>query len=219
MLAGLVPQGARAVDVGTDHGLLALELISGGRAASVIATDIKRGPLGAAEKNAEKAGIALDTRLCDGLAGVTPDECDAVVIAGMGGETISEILAAAPWTKNGSLLLLQPMTRASYLRRFLYENGYETLSEHLVCEGGKFYCILAARGGQPRELIAGGHIGQFPATGGGHYGTYLRAAADMLRREAQGLSKAENRDERRISEIETNIQQIDGVLALYDDNK
>ena len=55
-------------------------------------------------------------RLCDGLAGIRPDEVDAVAIAGMGGETIAAILSAAPWTRERDVpLILQPMSAlASY---------------------------------------------------------------------------------------------------------
>lgn len=50
----------------------------------------------------------------------------------MGGQTIAEILTAAPWTARGDhLLLLQPMTMIAELRRWLYAHGYAIERETL----------------------------------------------------------------------------------------
>ena len=125
LLADLVPQGARLADIGTDHGYLPVWLMQQGRIASAIAADIGPEPLAHARRTAEEYGAALDLRLCDGLRGIAPHEADTVVMAGMGGETIRDILRAAPWTADGHhTLLLQPMTKVELLRGWLRENGY-----------------------------------------------------------------------------------------------
>ena len=102
-VAGLVPEGARLADVGTDHAYLPAWLILRGIIPGAIATDLRKGPLERARATAERYGLTdvMDFRLCNGLAGVSPDETDAVAIAGMGGETIAEILSAAPWLQMG----------------------------------------------------------------------------------------------------------------------
>ena len=96
-IAALVPQGARLADVGTDHGKLPVSLLLSGRVASAIGSDIGQGPLAHAARNAAEHGVALSLRLAPGLDAVQPDECDTVSIAGMGGQTIADILADAPW--------------------------------------------------------------------------------------------------------------------------
>ena len=82
------------------------------------------------------------------------EECDTVTIAGMGGQTIAEILTAAPWTAQGDhLLLLQPMTMIAELRRWLYAHGYAIERETLCREDRRRYVVLSVRGGAPKREI------------------------------------------------------------------
>lgn len=91
----------------------------------------------------------MDFRLCDGLATIRPEEADTILIAGMGGENIADILSAAPWTKDGQhTLLLQPMTRAEVLRRFLAEHQYRIVREQLVYDRGTIYPVMEAAAGE-----------------------------------------------------------------------
>lgn len=161
-IAKQIPQGARLADVGTDHGHLPVWLLLNGKIDRAIAADLRAGPLDRARETARQYGQTerVSFRLCDGLADVGPDEVDTVVIAGMGGETISAILKAAPWTREGKLLLLQPMTGAPKLREWLQTNRYAILNEEIVREGKKLYSIWTAKGGEmppltPAELWAG----------------------------------------------------------------
>ena len=113
-VAELVPRGARFADVGTDHAYLPVWLLQQGRITGAVASDLRPGPLERARGTAEKYGLTgrMDFRLCDGLSGIQPDEVNTIAIAGMGGETIAAILAAAPWTwERECLLLLQPIRR------------------------------------------------------------------------------------------------------------
>ncbi len=152
-IARLVPKGARLADVGTDHAKLPVSLLLEGKLALAIGSDIREGPLSHAARNAEdhriKKGLSL--RLASGLDKVSPEECDTVSIAGMGGGTIAEILGNASWTAWGDhLLLLQPMTMVNELRQWLWGNGYGILKETLCREGRRWYVVLSARGGASR---------------------------------------------------------------------
>lgn len=141
----LVPFEAAVCDVGTDHGYLAIELIKSGRAKRVIATDIGEKPLANARKNIDAAKArGIELRLCDGLSGVTPDEVDTVIIAGMGGEVIAGIIQRGSniTGRRDNLLILQPTTSPEFLRRFLLNNGYEILSEIPIFENGKVYSVM-----------------------------------------------------------------------------
>lgn len=145
VIASLVPFGARVCDIGTDHAFLAIELMRTKRACSVIATDVNEKPLQKAKINVEKSeqsGITL--RLCDGLEGVLPEEIDTVVIAGMGGEVISGILARGKSVaaRKGIKIILQPTTSPEFLRRFLYENGFEITKETAIAENNKLYSVM-----------------------------------------------------------------------------
>lgn len=153
-IAQQVPQGARLADVGTDHGYLPVWLLMNGQIESAIAADLRAGPLNRARETARQYGQSqnISFRLCDGLTDIGVDEADTVVIAGMGGETIASILEAAPWTRQGALLLLQPMTGMHRLRLWLQSHGYAILAESLCREGKKLYSIWAVRGGDMPEL-------------------------------------------------------------------
>ena len=78
------------------------------------------------------------------LSGIEPEETDTVVIAGMGGETIAEIISATQWLKSGVNLVLQPMTRAGYLRKWLYNNGFEIAEEKAVIQDRFIYTAIRA---------------------------------------------------------------------------
>lgn len=147
VIASLVKQGARVCDVGTDHGYLPIVLKKSGLASSVIATDLREGPLSNAAENIALSGVnGIELRLCDGLDSVSSNETDTVVIAGMGGEVISGIIARCDWLKNdGITLILQPTTSPEFLRRFLYSNGFEIQKEPAVIECGKAYSVMKVR--------------------------------------------------------------------------
>ena len=134
-IAAWVRQGAHLADVGTDHAYLPVWLTLQGRVASAIASDLRRGPLDRAQETGRRYGVGdrITFRLGNGLAAVAPEECDTIVIAGMGGENIAQILAGAPWTADGRhTLLLQPQSRAEALRRFLAEHGFAVVGhDHL----------------------------------------------------------------------------------------
>lgn len=153
MLASLVPHGAKVADVGTDHGLLPVWLLENHIAVSAVATDIRSGPLSHAERLRCDRGLDnMRCFLCDGLTDVSSDDADTVIIAGMGGENISGILSRAPWTAQGTLLLLQPMSRPEELRRALGEMGIRIGEEHLVEDTGRIYSVIVASAGDPVPL-------------------------------------------------------------------
>ncbi|MBE6797854.1 MAG: SAM-dependent methyltransferase [Ruminococcaceae bacterium] len=136
--------GGRVADIGTDHAYLPIYLIKTGKANRVLACDIKEKPLQNAAKNIQKTNTGnIELRLSDGLAGVGADEADTIVIAGMGGEVIAGILNRCEWIKQeGYTLLLQPMTSADFLRRFLLDNGFFIESETAVLDAGKLYTVI-----------------------------------------------------------------------------
>lgn len=150
LIASWVPPGAKLADVGTDHAYLPVWLTLHGRVTSAIASDLRRGPLERARETGRTYGAAgIGFRLGNGLTGIRPEEADTIVIAGMGGENIAAILAAAPWTADGHhTLLLQPQSRAEELRRFLMDHGYAIVREALVEDRGTIYPVIEAGAGE-----------------------------------------------------------------------
>ena len=152
-VADQVPEGAVFADIGTDHAYLPVWLLLHGRIDHAIAADLREGPLARARETAAQYGVTdrVSFRLCDGLTGIRAGETDMIAIAGMGGETIASILAAAPWTRECKLLL-QPMTSFPDLRFWLQQNGYMIENEKVVREGERLYSIWNVTGGTMKQL-------------------------------------------------------------------
>ena len=148
MAADEVRQGKKVVDIGTDHAYLPAYLIENNICPSAIAADIGKGPLENAKKvvsTSKELSDRIELRLSDGLKEIESDETDDIVIAGMGGILISEILTAAPWVKDETKrLILQPMSHAEDVRRYLCENGFEIIKEKACTDGKHNYIIIVA---------------------------------------------------------------------------
>lgn len=163
-VAACIPAGAAVIDVGTDHGLIPVYLAQNGLSGHIIASDINEGPLqsAAALVRETETGECIRLFVRDGLDGFSRADADCVVIAGMGGENMAAILAAAPWTREDVTLVLQPQSKGDVLRAFLTENGYAIESETLVADGGRIYPVLTARGGSsPAYTAVELHLGKW----------------------------------------------------------
>lgn len=148
LVADMVPPGARVADVGCDHARLPIALVSSGRCPLVIASDLRRGPLLSARGNVARAGLEdkIELRLCDGLDGIKPGEADCVVMAGMGGILITQIMERASWLKDSSIcLVLQPMRDAHLVRRTLWDEGFALECERAAVANHRVYSVLRAR--------------------------------------------------------------------------
>lgn len=142
-----IKRGGRVADIGTDHAYLPIHLVREGIAESAIAADINLGPILSARANIESVGLAdrIQTVQTDGLHGIEQYEPTDVLIFGMGGELIVKILSEAPWVRNEEIgLVLQPMSRAKLLRKWLVENGFSIVGESLT-DPNKFYQTIYAR--------------------------------------------------------------------------
>ena len=151
-IADYVVPGSTIIDVGTDHAYIPIWLLQNGICETAFASDIKRGPLENAARDAEACGLAdrLSLLLCDGLALCRPECVDTVIIAGMGGETIMGILAAAPWVRE-KRLILQPQTKYFELRGFLAENGYCIADASLAYDTGRIYRVWQVEAGEEKD--------------------------------------------------------------------
>lgn len=141
---------AGVIDVGTDHGYIPINMALQGYKGKLIASDINKGPLEAARKNAAAVGMEdrIDFTLCSGLQLCPHEGIDTIVIAGMGGDTITSILDADYWCcAEGYRLILQPMTRSNVLRYWLLHNEFAITEERLVKDMGRIYQIICAEKG------------------------------------------------------------------------
>lgn len=150
MIASLVPKCSTLCDIGTDHAYVAIYLAKKSIADKIIAADIKKGPLLQARKNIDafNVGDKVETRLSDGFAQFAEGEAECAIIAGMGGETIAEILENE---KGCKYFVLQMQTAHKHLREYLCTHGYVIEKEDVCQEGNKMYtALLATRGNSPK---------------------------------------------------------------------
>ena len=133
------------MDVGTDHGYIPIYLVKNNIASKVIASDINKDPLKKAQINASLDGVSdkIDLRLGGGLVPLKNKEANAVIIAGMGGNLIRDILENdLNKVKNFEYLILQPAQNPEVLRKYLYNSDYEIMDEDICLDEGKYYEIF-----------------------------------------------------------------------------
>lgn len=142
--------GKIIADIGTDHAYIPIELAKNNRIRRAFACDINKGPCDIARANIENEGFSdiIEVRLGGGLSVIEKGEADEIIIAGMGGKLICDILAADLETAAAARLVLQPMNAQAELRHFLIDNGFKITGEDLEIEGFKVYNILTAEKGE-----------------------------------------------------------------------
>lgn len=156
-VAEFVHLDKRIADIGTDHGYIPCYLYQQG-AREIFACDILEKPLAAAKATMElykipekKEGEGIGLILGDGLDNVPP--VDDVIIAGMGGEMIADIVSRCSYVNKDMRFILQPMTRDWVLRRELYKNGLYIEEEKTAVVGNKVYTVmLCCYDGIKREI-------------------------------------------------------------------
>lgn len=145
-LAKMVPTGARLADIGTDHAYLPIALVQAGKVPFAIASDIAAGPLANAAADIQAAGLSgqIETRLGNGLATIqAQDHIDTVVIAGVGGQLMTEILTAS--SLRFPNLVLEPNIGEKQVRRWLEANCYKIEAERLLWVKGHSYELIKAQ--------------------------------------------------------------------------
>ncbi len=144
-IANKVLPNQRVADIGTDHGFVPMLLVRNGVTSDVIMSDISEGSLSKAVETFEMCKLDIEPdrfRVGDGLETIEEGEADCVIIAGLGGFTIIEILSSSiDKAKSFDRLILQPRKHSGSLRYFLYANGWDIVCEDLAPEG-KFFCEI-----------------------------------------------------------------------------
>lgn len=144
-VAGMVTRGNRVCDAGCDHGYVPIYLIQNKISPHVIAMDVRSGPLSRAREHIRRYGMEeyIETRLSDGVEALEQGEADTLILAGMGGRLMEEILKRGMQKVSAMKeLILQPQSEIVRFRRFLREQGYDIIGEDMVLEEGKFYPMM-----------------------------------------------------------------------------
>ncbi|MGN0374907.1 MAG: tRNA (adenine(22)-N(1))-methyltransferase, partial [Butyrivibrio sp.] len=152
-VAGLITPGNSIADIGTDHGYIPIYMAQKGLTRKALAMDVNPGPLKRAVENINKYHVedVVSARLSDGLSMLNEGETDTIVIAGMGGLLMVNILEKYPAKAHAAReLILSPHSDVDKVRRFLADNGFCITHEKMVCEDGKYYFIMRVCTGDMR---------------------------------------------------------------------
>ena len=215
-IANMVRHGSRLADVGCDHGYLISSLALDGIIPGGIACDINKGPLDNAKSEIARCGLEdkIDCRLGNGLEPVGCDEAEDIAIAGMGGELIAAIIENSGWHSfEGKHLILQPMSRAPYLRRWLLANGF-CIGEEKACSSNKhvYTVISALYSGVTKELDEYNiycYIGELIHDKSSDAKDYLRRTVDELEKQCKGASYNDAEKEAKLAKL---INEINTAL-------
>jgi len=210
-----------ACDIGCDHGYVSIAMIKEGRAKRVIACDVNKGPLDAADANIAAEGLSdkIETRLSDGLHNIKPEDMpDTFVIAGMGGRLMERILSeGSSLIKNAGQLVLQPQSELFLVRKWLRDNGFVIRTEKALIDEGKHYFIIDAVPGEasfyPDELqnIYDEFSESLITTNDNVLRSYLNKLLDNNNRYLEGI-EGEKR-----SSLENRNELIKRVLSMMDE--
>jgi len=152
LIANMIPKGHVVADIGTDHAYLPIYLIQQHISPKVIATEVTWGPYRRALINVKKAGLQgfIDVRRGPGLRTLSQGEAQTAVMAGMGGETIANIIReSGPLAGFLELMLLAPMRSQPELRKQLFAMGFKIIDEDIAVEDSRYYEIMAVRRQSP----------------------------------------------------------------------
>lgn len=156
LIASFVEDGIGVADVGTDHAYIPVMLRKLGYKGNIIATDINEGPLDKAKQSLNEANCenSVELILCDGLDGCDSEKIDTIIVAGMGGDTVTGILDRAEWIFRDDIkLILQPVTKPEILRYWLVNNDFVIKKEAQVEENGTIYQIICAVPGKDHRYM------------------------------------------------------------------
>lgn len=205
-------------DIGSDHGLLPISLIKEKRAGKVLATDISEKSLNKLKRNLSNESYPIDLFVSDGLEGLERPYPDLVVISGMGGRLIIDILDK-DLEKSLAInkFILQANTVVDELRSYLINNGFAITDENSCLDENRFYVIISARPGRS-EAYSQAHL---------QYGKILLEKRDKLtykkiikdKKRLEGILQdlvSKEKDESRQEEIYGHLKLIEEALSYYE---
>ncbi len=152
--------GGRVIDIGSDHGFLSVRCLEEGVSDYAVCTDIHEGPAQKSMGSLIMAGFKdrCTVKVTDGLDGIALEENDIVVIAGMGGLNIIDIITRIVGTNDKTILgkcafIIQPQKSAHLVRRFFAAQGFVFADERVCKDRGFFYNVMRLEySGKPYEI-------------------------------------------------------------------
>ncbi|WP_310652544.1 tRNA (adenine(22)-N(1))-methyltransferase [Lactobacillus jensenii] len=219
-LAAMVDENTRLADIGTDHAYLPIDLVKSGKIQFAIASDVAKGPLDNAKTDILEAGLSnqIQTRLGSGLETIKPeDKIETVVIAGMGGKLMTDLLEAAKEKDElYPTLILEPNIGEPGVRKWLMGHNYQIIQEEIIDTAGHIYELIKAILTDKMHQLSDKEILFGPFLLKEKNSVFIKKWTNQLAYQKQllvNLNKAKNKDMTRISEVEQRIKFIEGELT------
>ena len=225
-VADMVNAGDRVCDIGCDHAFVSIYLVANGISDRVIASDVRTGPCAIAKENIDKWGYGdrIDLRLGDGLSTVKSGEVDSIIIAGMGGMLMTDILdSGMDVVEQAKQIVLQPQSEIEHVRRYVYGHGWTIVDERMLVDAGKYYVVMNidvthadAEEWRNKSEISDIYYKYGYALMNRHdkvLGEYLHGKKESLKAIVSGLRKSDTENAaRRAAELEYELDCIDKAL-------
>lgn len=160
LLASLAKSSEVLLDVGCDHGYAIANALRYYDVKKAIASELTKVQLDNARRTIFSYNLEDRVKfiVSSGFQNIN-DEFDTVIIAGMGGHLISNILLEGEAKLHNAKLILQPNKDASLVRETLVKLNYEIIDEYSIIDKNKYYEIIEAKKGikeyTPYELKYG----------------------------------------------------------------
>ncbi len=214
MNCAMVPKCRTFADVGCDHAYSSIYLAISGVAEKCIAMDVVEGPLARAKENIKKYGLEdkIEVRQSDGLSQLEQNEAEVIMISGMGGSLMLDILKCGIHrVREAKALILQPQSELELFREGLKELSLSLSDEDMCCEDGKYYTVMYVENQAKQEVEQELEISQQAAA---KYGLCLikkrhPVLAEYIEREIEKKKQIEEK----LSEQQT-ARGIERLLAL-----
>lgn len=142
-IASLVDEGSIVADIGADHGSLTIGLIKSGKCKKVFAVENKKGPYSRLKQNVSSAGVLdnVELSLSDGIE-CLPQCCDTLVLAGMGGLLIKNIIENHKnKLVNIKTIIINPHREDRLIYQYLASMGYKMEDSVFLKEKNIYYCV------------------------------------------------------------------------------
>ena len=140
-VASFIKDHANVADVGADHGLLEIFLLENKKVDSIMAIENKSGPFSILKNNLKDYDVKLS--LSSGIEAID-EKVDTLVIAGMGGMLIVDILKThKEKLDNIKQIVIDAHRDNEYVRKEIINLGFYIEKEKIVFEKGTYYFVIS----------------------------------------------------------------------------
>ncbi|WP_300559217.1 class I SAM-dependent methyltransferase [Companilactobacillus sp.] len=216
----MVDKNVRLADIGSDHAYLPVELITDKTINFAIAGEVAPGPRDRSLADVKKFGLSeqIDVRLGDGLAVIkAQDNIDTVVIAGMGGILISDILTRATTDQlsNVQTLILQPNIGEPLVRQWLISHSFKIVDEDIIEDENHVYEIIKAIKSEQIQKLTDAQLLMGPILMTKRSETFIQKWTRKLngyQKAVANMHNAKEIDETKIAQMNDYIKYIEEIL-------